>query len=92
MNEKIRDLDKIAKEVIEDDELMGAIRKELVNRANDYSAKVGMFNQGMKEGTEKGDKECQIKVAKEMLKMGFDLEKISQATELSKEEIEKLKK
>ena len=86
MNKNIRDLDKIAKEVIDDDELMGEIDKELIRRANDYTAKVGMFNQGLKEG----GKERQIKIAKKMIEAKKSIEEIMEFTELSKEEIEKL--
>lgn len=44
-----------------------------------------------KNGKEDGIKENSIEIAKKMLKMGFTLEQISEATSLSKEEIEKIK-
>ena len=47
-----------------------------------------------KEGREEGRKEMlkkQKETAKKLLKMGLSIEQISEATELSKEEINKLK-
>lgn len=104
MDENIRKVDELAKEIIEDEELMGEISRELVRRANDYSARVGMFNHGLEEGEKKGKiegeakgkiegkKENQIEVAKELIKIGLPIEKIMQATKLTKEEIEELMK
>jgi predicted transposase/invertase (TIGR01784 family) len=46
--------------------------------------------QGIKIGEEKGIKKGKIETAKELLKMGIDIEKIAKATGLKKEEIEKL--
>ena len=82
MNEKIRDVHKLALEVIDDDELMNAISRELVDRANDYTARRGMYLHGIKEG--------QIEIAKKMLEDGKSIEEIMKYTELSKEEIEEL--
>ena len=45
---------------------------------------------GREEGIDVGKKEERILIAKELLKMKFSLEKISVATGLSKEEIEKM--
>ena len=83
MDEKIRDVHKLALQVIDDDELMNAISRELVDRANDYTAKRGMYLHGIKE--------TQQKTAKKMLKMNFTIEQIMEATELSEQEIEELK-
>ena len=47
--------------------------------------------QGIKEGIKEGEKKKAIKIAKEMLKAKMSIEQISILTELSKEEIEKLK-
>ena len=82
MDEKIRDVHKLALQVIEDDELMNAISKELVDRANDYTARRGMYLHGIKE--------TQQKTAKKMLEKGKSIEEIMELTELSKEEIEEL--
>ena len=44
-----------------------------------------------KNGITKGEKNKSTEIAKKMLNMGFTLEQILEATNLSKEEIEKLK-
>jgi hypothetical protein len=46
--------------------------------------------EGIKIGEEKGIKKGKIETAKELLKMGIEIEKIAEATGLKKEEIEKL--
>ena len=46
---------------------------------------------GKKEGKIEGRKETQIKIAKKMLNEKFTIEKISELTGLSVEEIEKIK-
>lgn len=83
MDEKIRDVHKLALQVIEDDELMNAISKELVDRANDYTARRGMYLHGIKE--------TQQKTAKKMLEEGCEIDFVAKITNLSKEEIEDLK-
>ena len=45
---------------------------------------------GIKQGESKGKKEKAIEIAKKMLKRDMNLEQISEITELTKEEIEKL--
>ena len=45
---------------------------------------------GIKKGKIEGKKEGKIETAKELLKMGIEIEKIAKATGLKKEEIEKL--
>lgn len=47
--------------------------------------------EGKKEGKMEGSQEEKIKIAKKLLALGIDLEDIKKATELSKEEIQKLK-
>lgn len=47
--------------------------------------------EGKKEGKQEGKQEEKIEIAKKMLKEHFDLETIMKITELTKEEIEKLK-
>jgi predicted transposase/invertase (TIGR01784 family) len=47
--------------------------------------------EGMEKGVEKGKKEEKIEMAKKMKKKGEPIEKISEYTGLSKEEIEQLK-
>ena len=45
----------------------------------------------MEKGLKKGKKEKTIEIAKKLLMMNIDIDKIVKATELTKEEIEKLK-
>lgn len=49
------------------------------------------IKEGIKEGRKEGEKIKQMEIAKRLLKMKMPLEQIKEATELSKEEIEKLK-
>ena len=62
------------------DEVMNEERS-MFKKARDY---------GREEGIDVGKKEERILIAKELLKMNFSLEKISAATGLSKEELEKM--
>ena len=64
------------------DEVMNEERS-MFKKARDY---------GREEGIDIGKKERNAEVAKELLKMNFSLEKISAATGLSKEELEKIKR
>lgn len=45
---------------------------------------------GIKEGIKEGTKNTSISIAKEMLRIGMDIERISQITKLDKEEIRKI--
>ena len=47
--------------------------------------------EGYQEGMEKGMKESSIAIAKNLLKMKYSIEQVSKITDLSKEEIEKLR-
>ena len=49
------------------------------------------IKEGRKEGIKEGIKEANLKIAKKMLKLGYEIEKVMAVTELTKEEIEKLK-
>lgn len=46
---------------------------------------------GREEGKKEGKKEKSIEIAKKLLEMGISVEKIIEATSLTKEEIEKIK-
>ncbi len=48
------------------------------------------FEEGLKKGEEKGRKETQIDIAKEMKAQGFDIASIVKVTKLSEEEIRRL--
>ena len=50
-----------------------------------------LLKRGEKRGRKIGIEEGQLKIAKNMLKLGFDVEIICKATELSKKEVEKIK-
>lgn len=88
MNKNIRDVDKLAKAVLEDDELMSAIDREGLRRAKIEIDKAGMYNHGI----EVGEQKSKIETAKKMLEIGYELEDIIKITGLSREEIEKLVK
>ena len=47
--------------------------------------------EGREEGRKEGESEAKEKIAKNLLKLGVELEKIIEATGLTKEKIEKLK-
>ena len=53
--------------------------------------KNSIWQEGMEKGIQKGDKERSIKIAKKMLEKNKDIGEIVEFTELTKEEIEKLK-
>ena len=46
--------------------------------------------EGEAKGREKGERKSKIEIAKRLLKLGISIDKIEEATELTKEEIEKL--
>ena len=74
------------------DEVMNEERS-MFKKARDYGREEGIdkgISIGMSKGIDIGKKEERILIAKELLKMNFSLEKISAATGLSKEELEKM--
>ena len=86
MNEKIRDIDAMAKKILEDEELMNAIDR-LEMAMIDENLKL---QSAFENGEEKGKKENSKEIAKEMKKIKIPIEQIIQVTGLSKEEVEKL--
>ena len=82
MNEKIRDVDAMAKKILEDEELMNAIDR----------IEMAMIDENLKlqYAYENGEKEKSLKIAKAMKKANKPIEVIIQFTGLSKEEVEKL--
>ena len=60
-----------------------------INIGKSQGISIGM-SQGIDIGKSEGKKEERNLIAKELLKMNFSLEKISAATGLSKEELEKM--
>ena len=78
------------------DEVMNEERS-MFKKARDYGREEGIdigksqgIEIGKNEGKKEGKREERILIAKELLKMNFSLEKISAATGLSKEELEKM--
>ena len=74
------------------DEVMNEERS-MFKKARDYGREEGIdigMSQGIDIGKSEGKREERILIAKELLKMNFSLEKISAATGLSKEELEKM--
>lgn len=67
-----------------------AYRRERAIRDQNASIASG-YNKGKAEGRIEGKKEKQIEIAKSLLKEGIDMDIIIRATNLEKEEIEKLK-
>lgn len=49
------------------------------------------YNTGLHDGLQEGEKKATIKIAKELLKKGMNVDEVSQITSLTIEEIEKLK-
>ena len=48
------------------------------------------MKEGLKEGMAKGERAKQLEIAKNLIKLGINIDDIIKATGLSKEEIEKL--
>lgn len=98
MNMSKETKDKLVKrveELSEDEEWIG-LYTELSDREMTYNTMIeDAQNEGLKSGMEKGikqgSKEATINIAKNLLNLGINLEDISKATGLSKEEIENLK-
>ncbi len=69
-------------------------REEGLKEGREEGLKEGIekgLQKGIEKGVEKGKIEEKIKIAKNLLKLGIEIESIKQSTGLSKEEIEKLK-
>ena len=62
-----------------------------INEGNKKLARREGYQEGMEKGMEKGMKESSIAIAKNLLKMKYSIEQVSKITDLSKEEIEKLR-
>lgn len=70
------------------DRRMDAIRDEISFR--NYAQRKGL-EEGRKKGLKEGRKETREEITKKLLKLGLKIEDIEKATNLSREEIEKLK-
>ena len=76
---------------LEDEMLMKASLKEEYNEGKKQGIEEGM-QKGIEEGMQKGRETEKITIAKKMLEKDLDLETISNVTELSIKELEKLRK
>jgi len=74
----------------DDEESERAFRRMIAEMDRKAYEDTGL-EKGLKEGIEKGAKEEKIQTAKRMLAKGIDIETIIECTELTKEEIEKIK-
>ncbi len=90
MNEEIRDVDAIAKKILEDEELMNAIDRMEMAIVDEKLKLEFAYENGEKSGIEKGQKENSKEIAKNLLNKGIDINTIIEVTKLSKEEIENL--
>ena len=79
-----------------DDETLTVIKsieeKEMDNEAAKYNSHQKGLEEGKIEGLKEGKKEKSIEIAKNMLKLGINIDTIVLSTGLSKDEIENLKK
>lgn len=101
-NKEIQEAMEKLEEISSDEELMRLVelrRKAILdeNQAKYAARVVGREEgreegrkEGREEGREEGIKEAKVEVAKKLLKMNIELEKIIEITELTKEELEKL--
>ena len=67
--------------------------RKMYNTKMNYAKKTGIeegIKRGIKQGMNVGKKEEKIKIAKNMLKKNFDIDSISEITNLTKEEIKNL--
>ena len=86
----VRMFKKKIEDLNEDDYLVSSITRDedLIRRLN--SEKTMSFDEGLELGIEQGSRETLLETAKNLKKLGVSLEKISEATGLSLEELKKL--
>ena len=87
-------LDEKEKQIYEAKQKMMMDTTEIIRTAKEKGLEEGREEgreEGIEKGIEKGKKEAKIKTAKKMLLKNLDIEDISELTELSIEEIKKLK-
>ena len=90
MNEKIRDVDKMAEEVLKDRELWEAINDKIMEKNLEHLKMAYARDEGMTQGKIVGKAEEKREIAKKMKDSGKSIEEIVELTELTKEEIETL--
>lgn len=89
-DEVVKKYMKEIKRVNEDPEFREYMSAEEDNLKIENSLKADWKQQGLEVGREEGEKEASLKIAKNLLKMGMDIEDIIRATGLSDVEIENL--
>lgn len=89
-NKEIQEAMEKLEEISSDEELMRLVELRRKAILDENQAKYAARVVGREEGREEGRKEGKIEVAKKLLKMDIELEKIIEITELTKEELEKL--
>ena len=99
-NEQIKDAVKSYNELTGDDEVKRLTEVRLMAQLEEQAALASArargeeegLKQGKEEGLKQGEKESKQKMAKKLLKLNRPIEEIMEVTELTKEELEKIKK
>ena len=89
-NKEIQEAMEKLEEISSDEELMRLVELRRKAILDENQAKYAARVVGREEGRKEGRKEAKVEVAKKLLKMNIELEKIIEITELTKEELEKL--
>lgn len=89
-NKEIQEAMEKLEEISSDEELMRLVELRRKAILDENQAKYAARVVGREEGREEGIKEAKIEMAKKLLKMNIELEKVIEITELTKEELEKL--
>ena len=96
MNRSIEEINKIVDIVMTDDDVWDAINDRILAQDLERLKMERAYENGEKAGKEcgkeEGKKENSIKIAKEMLKDGFEIEKIAKLTGLEENKVIELKK
>ena len=95
MNRSIEEINKIVDIVMTDQDVRDALNdrilaQQLENLKMERAYENGE-KKGKREGKREGKKEISIKIAKEMIKKGFDIKEIIELTWLDEDEVIKLK-
>ena len=94
-NEPLEKANKVLNEISDNEHEQELAFQRLMYKMDQKAVEAAGYDKGLEEGIHKGkiegEKEKSIKVAKTMLKKGIPVEVIIECTELTKEEIERLK-
>ena len=91
LNEEVKKAYELWQSLNENEEERDAAERRYLDLASLEYAKKYEYNLGKEEGREEGIKRNKIETAKKMLAKNISIEIIMDVTELTKEEIEKLK-